>query len=80
MAMRKTSVYLDDAHVARLAQLSHREGRSQAEILREAIDAYEPAPPRDRNFAIAAGFERIDAGSRPISQIPDGELLKGFGA
>lgn len=79
MAMRKTSVYLDDAHATRLSQLSRREGRSQAEILREAIDAYEPAPRHDRNFALAAGFERIDAEERPISQIPDSELLKGFG-
>jgi predicted DNA-binding protein len=79
MAMRKTSVYLDDAHAARLARLSHQEGRPQAQILREAIDAYEPAPSRDRDFALAAGFERIDGDKRPISRIPDGELLEGFG-
>jgi predicted DNA-binding protein len=79
MAMRKTSVYLDDAHAERLAQLSRQEGRSQAEILREAIDAYEPAPSRDRDFALAAGFERIDDDPRPISGIPNDELLAGFG-
>lgn len=79
MAMRKTSVYLDDAHAERLAQLSRQEGRSQAEILRQAIDAYEPAPSRDRDFALAACFERIDDDRRPISQISDDELLEGFG-
>jgi predicted DNA-binding protein len=79
MAMRKTSVYLDEAHVERLAQLSRQEGRSQAEILREAIDAYEPVPVRDRDFALAAGFERIDGDPRPISQVPEDELLEGFG-
>jgi predicted DNA-binding protein len=79
MAMRKTSVYLDDVHAERLAQLSRQEGRSQAEILREAIDAYEPAPSRDRDFALAVGFKRVDGDDRPISQIPDDELLEGFG-
>jgi predicted DNA-binding protein len=79
MAMRKTSVYLDEAHVKRLAQLSRQHGRSQAEILREAIDAYQPSASRDRAFALAAGFERIDDETRPISQIPDDELLQGFG-
>lgn len=80
MAMRKTSVYLDDAHVQRLARLSRQEGRSQADILREAIDAYEPAPSRDRDFALAEGFKRVDCDPRPISRIADDELLQGFGA
>ena len=79
MALRKTSVYLDDAHVKRLAQLARQEGRSQAEILRGAIESYQPAACRDRDFALAAGFERIDKVQRPISQIPDDELLQGFG-
>ena len=35
--MRKTSVYLDDEQAERLARLSETEGRSQAEIVREAI-------------------------------------------
>jgi predicted DNA-binding protein len=77
--MRKTSVYLDDQRADRLARLAREEGRSQAEILRAAIDAYEPAPSRDRNFALAAGFPRIDGDGRPISQIPEDELLEGFG-
>jgi predicted transcriptional regulator len=80
MTMRKTSVYLDDAHAARLAQLSRQEGRSQAEILRAALAAYEPPQSHDRDFALAAGFDRIDGDRRPISEIPEPELLKGFGA
>lgn len=79
MAMRKTSVYLDEAHVRRLAQLSQQEGRSQAEVLREAIDAYVPAPASDREFALAIGFERVDADPRPTSEVPEDELLEGFG-
>ncbi|HLM86396.1 MAG TPA: CopG family transcriptional regulator [Solirubrobacteraceae bacterium] len=77
--MRKTSVYLDHVQVERLVRLSRQEGRSQAEILREAIEAYEPAPPRDRDFALAAGFQRIDDDPRPISEIPQDVLLEGFG-
>lgn len=77
--MRKTSVYLDDEQASRLARLARQEGRPQAEILRAAIDAYEPAPSRDRDFALAAGFPRLDGESRPISEIPEDELLQGFG-
>jgi predicted transcriptional regulator len=78
--MRKTSVYLDSTQVARLSRLAREEGRSQAEILRAAVDAYQPQTSRDRNFALAAGFRRIDDDPRPISQIPEHELLDGFGA
>lgn len=77
--MRKTSVYLDDQQAERLARLARQEGRSQAEILREAVAAYQPPAARDRCFEVAAGFPRVDGDSRPISQIPDGELLEGFG-
>jgi predicted DNA-binding protein len=77
--MRKTSVYLGAEQAERLARLARQEGRSQAEILREAIAAYEPPASRDRAFALAAGFPRIDGDSRPISTIPEHELLDGFG-
>ena len=78
--MRKTSVYLSDRDAERLATLARAEGRSQAEIIRAAIGSYSPAPEGDRRFELAAGFERIDADSRPISEIPDEELLDGFGS
>jgi predicted DNA-binding protein len=77
--MRKTSVYLDDEQAERLARLARQEGRSQAEILRAAVAAYEPPVSRDRDFALAAGFARIDSDPRPISQIPAHDLLEGFG-
>jgi hypothetical protein len=77
--VRKTSVYLDEAQAARLSRLAQEEGRSQADILRAAVDAYEPQTSRDRNFALAAGFRRVDDDPRPISQIPEDELLDGFG-
>jgi predicted DNA-binding protein len=78
--MRKTSVYLNDEQAARLARLARQEGRSQAEILREAVATYEPPAARDRHFEVAAGFPRTDGDRRPISQIPDEELLQGFGS
>ncbi len=77
--MRKTSVYLDDGQAERLARLARAEGRPQAEIVREAIAEYEPRRRGDRNFALAGQFKRIDADPRPISEIPDEELMRGFG-
>jgi len=77
--MRKTSVYLDDEQADRLARLALAEGRPQAEIVREAISCYRSRPNRDRNFALAGNFERIDADSRSISEIPEDELMRGFG-
>ena len=77
--MRKTSVYLTERESARLAELARSEGRSQAEIIREAITAYIPAGRGEGEFALAAGFERIDDDPRPISEIPEHELLHGFG-
>lgn len=77
--MRKTSVYLDSEQAERLARMARAEGRSQAEIVREAISCYRPRPKRDRNFALAGNFERIDVDARPISEIPEAELMRGFG-
>lgn len=77
--MRKTSVYLDDEQANRLARLSRAEGRPQSQIIREAIDSYQPPPGGDRNFALAGNFSRIDGDPRPISEIPEDELMRGFG-
>lgn len=79
LIMRKTSIYLDDEQVERLARLARAEGRPQAEIVREAISCYRSSPKRDRNFALAGNFERNDDDSRPISEIPEDELMRGFG-
>ena len=79
LIMRKTSVYLDDKQADRLARLARTEGRPQAEIVRDAISCYRPRPKRDRNFALAGNFERIDTDPRPISEIPEDELMRGFG-
>ncbi len=77
--MRKTSVYLSEQDSRRLLELARAEGRSQAEIIREAITAYVPTVKGNADFALAAGFARRDADSRAISEIPEDELLDGFG-
>jgi Ribbon-helix-helix protein, copG family len=76
MAMRKTSVYLDERLALRLATLARAEGRSQAEILREAVETYEPRGQQDRNFALT-GAGRGDGSS--IADVADEDLLAGFG-
>lgn len=77
--MRKTSIHISDDQADRLARLAQAEGRSQAEIIREAISSYRPRPKQDRNFALAGNFERIDPDSHPISEISKAELLRRFG-
>ncbi len=76
----KTSIYLEASQRKHLKALAKRTGRAQSELIREAIEVYEPALDTDRNFALAAGFARIDSDRRPISEIPDKDLLDGFGA
>jgi hypothetical protein len=74
--MRKTSVYLDDDQAQRLARVAREEGRSQAEVLREAVATYQPKPSQNRNFALA-GSGHGDGSS--IADAPEEDLLKGFG-
>ena len=75
--MQKTSVYLTDEEVARLARLADREGRSQAEIIRRAIRQYEPDRPGDRGFAL---LQVADGPGGSIADVPEAELLDGFGS
>ncbi len=51
--MNKTSVYPDDEHVARLKQAAEAEGRSRAEIVRDAIAMYTDRLRLPRTFAMA---------------------------
>ena len=63
-----------------LAELAGSEGRSQAEIIREAITAYAPTQVRAKEtLPSRAGFGRIDSDPRSISEVPDDELVDGFG-
>ena len=74
--MKKSSVYLSDSEVARLAWLAEREGRSQSEVLRAAIRAYTPQTAPDGEFAL------FDSGEGPgilWDELDERELLAGFG-
>jgi predicted transcriptional regulator len=74
--VRKTSLYLSEDDVRRLRRLAAAEGRSQAEIVRSAIAAYEQARPVDRDFALA-GVWAGDGSS--VAAVAEEELLEGFG-
>ncbi len=76
ISMKKTSIYLDEVDVERLRRLARMEGRSQAEIVRAAIAAYESQLKPDRNFALTASWH---GDGTSVADIPEEELLKGFG-
>jgi predicted transcriptional regulator len=75
--MKKTSVYLHADDVERLARLADHERVSQAEVIRRAIATYAPEGTGGRDFAVAA----LGAGDGSSAlDIPEDELLEGFGA
>lgn len=74
--MRKTSVYLSDELAERLARVARDEGRSQAEVLRDAISEYRPRVKPDRNFALAGC---VEGDGTPVTQELVDEWMKGFG-
>lgn len=74
--MKKTSVYLTDEEVARLAALARRDETSQAEVIRRAIQHYEPVGRGDREFALAGIGE---GPGDSVADVPEEELLEGFG-
>ena len=74
--MKKSSIYLTERVLERLAALAKAEGRPRAEIIRDAIAAYPGRPSQDREFAID-GIGEGPGGS--VADVPERELLKGFG-
>jgi predicted transcriptional regulator len=72
----KTSVYLSEEDRRQLAHLARVTGRSQAEIIREALAAYELQPSTDREFALAGC---LDGPDESIADIDEDELFEGFG-
>ncbi len=77
--MHKTSVYLAAEETARLAALAEREGTSQAEVIRRAIRLYEPERKGDRDFALIGAADDLGSPRSSIADVPDDELLQGFG-
>jgi len=74
--VKKTSLYLHETDVLRLRRLAAAEGRTQAEIVRAAVAAYEARSSR-RVFALDGVWE---GDGTSIADVCDEELMKGFGA
>ena len=74
--MKKTSVYLSEAEAEILKRLADCQGRSQASVLREALIVYDEAFVRDREFAV---FNTGVGDGRSVADIPEEELMRGFG-
>lgn len=74
--MRKSIVYLTEEQAERLARLAREEGRSQADILRDAIGSYRPHPNGDREFALAGC---VTGAGGSVADLDERDLLRGFG-
>lgn len=75
-SVRKTSLYLSDDDARRLRRLADAEGRSQADVVRSAIAAYERNRGADRAFALSRAWEG-DGSS--VADVTEERLLQGFG-
>jgi hypothetical protein len=75
--VKKTSLYLDEGDVERLRRLAHRRGCSQAEVVRAALASYEAQLTTERRFSLAAS---ADGDGLSVADIPEDELLEGFGS
>jgi hypothetical protein len=74
--MKKTSLYLDDGDVERVRRLAQREGRSQADVVRAALAAYESQLVAQRQFSLTGSAE---GDGQSVADLPEEDLLQGFG-
>jgi hypothetical protein len=74
--MKKISVYLADADLARVRRIAAQQGQSQAEVIRAAINAYEQQNAPKRKFSMLGSFE---GDGQSIADIPEDKLFEGFG-
>jgi hypothetical protein len=51
----------------------------RAQDIEAGVDTNASVEPRDRGFALARGFSRVDGDPRSISAIPEATLLLDFG-
>lgn len=68
-------MYLGEEHAHLLRRVADEEGRSQAEILRDAILLYARTAGQRRAFACAAV---ADGPGDSVADVPEEELLRGF--
>lgn len=65
MAATRTQVYLTAEQRAKLDSIRRQEGKSLAQVVREAVDAYTPVPSESVEEALAA-----TAGALPDLEVP----------
>lgn len=65
MASTRTQIYLTDTQRARLDEVALREGRSLADVIREAVDAYLSEAAPGSKQALEATF-----GALPDLEVP----------
>ncbi len=75
--VKKSSLYLREADAERLRRLAERENRSQAEIVRAALEAYERRQSQSRDFLLSASWA---GDGRSIADVSEEDLLEGFGS
>jgi hypothetical protein len=75
MAVIKTTVYLDEGDAAALRRMAAQTGRSQAEIIREAI-AVATAPARRRKFK---SLGKGHGGGEPVGRNADAIVRREMG-
>jgi predicted transcriptional regulator len=71
--MTKTTVYLDADTVLALRQMAETQGRSQAELIRDALDAYT----RKGKRPLPSGLGKYDSGETNVSERAKEILRKG---
>ena len=74
--MKQYTITLDDEQVERLKRMAETEMKSEEQLLRDLISRYAVESGHERVFAMD-GIVEGPGGS--IADIPDDELLKGFG-
>ncbi|MBA2783923.1 MAG: ribbon-helix-helix protein, CopG family [Rubrobacteraceae bacterium] len=72
--MKKTTVYLPEELKAELARVAGEAGRSEADLMRDAIGSLvrESRPPRPR-------LPLFESGDETLAERVDEELARGFG-
>jgi predicted transcriptional regulator len=69
--MTKTTIYLDTDTVLALRQMAESQGRPQAELIREALDAYTAKGKRP----LPRGMGKYDSGESHVSERAE-EILR----
>lgn len=69
--MHKTTLYLDDEIRERIARAARETGRSQADVIRDALHAFFTRRQRPRSIGLGKGGADLSDRSE--------ELLEGFG-